>query len=42
LEQAQLKLSNTIIRSPVTGIVGRRRIEVGQNVAPLIDCYRSN
>ena len=32
LEQAQLNLSNTIIRSPATGIVGKRRIEVGQNV----------
>jgi len=32
LEQAQLNLSNTIIRSPTTGIVGKRRVEVGQNV----------
>ena len=32
LEEAQLNLSNTIIRSPATGIVGKRRIEVGQNV----------
>jgi membrane fusion protein (multidrug efflux system) len=32
LEQAQLNLSNTIIRSPAIGIVGKRRIEVGQNV----------
>ena len=32
LEQAQLNLSYTIIRSPVTGIVGKRRAEVGQNV----------
>jgi membrane fusion protein, multidrug efflux system len=32
LEQAQLNLSNTIIRSPATGIVGKRRIEIGQNV----------
>jgi membrane fusion protein (multidrug efflux system) len=32
LEQAQLNLNNTIIRSPATGIVGKRRIEVGQNV----------
>jgi membrane fusion protein, multidrug efflux system len=32
LEQAQLNLSYTIIRSPVTGIVGKRRIEVGQSV----------
>ena len=33
LEQAQLNLGNTIIRSPVTGIVGKRRIEAGQNVS---------
>jgi multidrug resistance efflux pump len=33
LEQAQLNLSYTIIRSPVTGIIGRRRVEVGQNVS---------
>jgi membrane fusion protein (multidrug efflux system) len=32
LEQAQLNLSNTIIRSPTTGIIGKRRVEVGQNV----------
>jgi membrane fusion protein (multidrug efflux system) len=32
LEQAQLNLSNTIIRSPATGIVGKTRVEVGQNV----------
>jgi membrane fusion protein (multidrug efflux system) len=32
LEQAQLNLDNTIIRSPATGVVGKRRIEVGQNV----------
>jgi membrane fusion protein, multidrug efflux system len=32
LEQAQLNLDNTIIRSPETGTVGKRRIEVGQNV----------
>jgi membrane fusion protein (multidrug efflux system) len=32
LEQAQLNLSNTIIRSPATGIVGKSRIEVGENV----------
>ena len=32
LEQAQLRLSFTVIRSPVTGIVGKRRVEVGQNV----------
>jgi membrane fusion protein, multidrug efflux system len=33
LEQGQLNLSYTIIRSSVTGIVGKRRIEVGQNVS---------
>jgi membrane fusion protein (multidrug efflux system) len=33
LEQAQLNLSYTIIRSSVTGVVGKRRIEVGQNVS---------
>jgi membrane fusion protein (multidrug efflux system) len=33
LEQAQLRLSYTIIRSPVTGIIGKRRVEVGQNVS---------
>jgi membrane fusion protein (multidrug efflux system) len=32
LEQAQLNLNNTIIRSPTAGIIGKRRIEVGQNV----------
>src|SRR4029077_12003147 len=30
--QAQLNLSYTIIRSPVTGIIGKRNVEVGQNV----------
>ncbi len=33
LEQAQLDLSNTIIRSPAAGVVGNRRIEAGQNVS---------
>jgi membrane fusion protein (multidrug efflux system) len=33
LQQAQLNLSNTIIRSPATGVVGKRRIEAGQNVS---------
>jgi membrane fusion protein (multidrug efflux system) len=33
LELAQLNLSYTIVRSPVTGIVGRRRLEVGQSVS---------
>jgi membrane fusion protein (multidrug efflux system) len=32
LEQAQLDLRNTVIRSPATGVVGKRRIEAGQNV----------
>jgi membrane fusion protein (multidrug efflux system) len=32
LEQAELNLSYTIIRSPITGVVGRRHLEVGQNV----------
>jgi membrane fusion protein (multidrug efflux system) len=31
VEQSQLNVSYTIIRSPVTGMVGKRRIEVGQN-----------
>jgi membrane fusion protein (multidrug efflux system) len=33
LEKAQLNLSYTMLRSPVTGIVGRRRLEVGQSVS---------
>ena len=33
LEQAQLNLNYTIIRSPVTGIVGKKSVEVGQNVS---------
>jgi membrane fusion protein, multidrug efflux system len=32
LEQAELNLSYTIIRSPVTGIVGKKNAEIGQNV----------
>ena len=32
LDQADLNLSYTVIRSPVTGIVGKRTVEVGQNV----------
>jgi membrane fusion protein (multidrug efflux system) len=32
LAQADLNLSYTIIRSPVDGIVGRKSVEVGQNV----------
>ena len=33
LAQAQLNFSYTIIRSPVTGIIGRKSVEVGQNVS---------
>ena len=33
LAQAQLNLGYTIIRSPVTGILGKRQLEVGQNVS---------
>jgi membrane fusion protein (multidrug efflux system) len=33
LAQAELNLSYTIIRSPVTGIIGKRTVEVGQNVS---------
>ena len=33
LAQAQLNLSYTVILSPVTGIVGKRSVEVGQNVS---------
>jgi len=33
LEQAELNLSYTIIRSPVTGIVGKKNVEIGQNVS---------
>jgi len=32
VDQAQLNLSYTIIRSPITGIVVKRRVERGQNV----------
>ena len=32
LDQAELNLSYTVIRSPVTGIVGKRTVEAGQNV----------
>ena len=31
--QAELNLNYTVIRSPVTGIVGKRNVEVGQNVS---------
>jgi membrane fusion protein (multidrug efflux system) len=33
LDQAELNLSYTVIRSPVNGIVGRRSAEIGQNVS---------
>jgi membrane fusion protein (multidrug efflux system) len=33
LAQADLNLSYTLVRSPVTGIVGKRSVEVGQNVS---------
>ena len=33
LEQAELNLSYTVVSSPVTGIVGKRTAEVGQNVS---------
>ena len=33
LAQAQLNFSYTIIRSPVTGIIGKKTVEVGQNVS---------
>ncbi len=32
LDQADLNLSYTVVRSPVTGIIGRKTVEVGQNV----------
>jgi membrane fusion protein (multidrug efflux system) len=32
LDQADLNLSYTIVRSPVTGIIGKKTVEVGQNV----------
>jgi membrane fusion protein, multidrug efflux system len=32
LAQTELNLSYTVIRSPVTGIVGKKTVEVGQNV----------
>jgi len=34
LEQAQLNLSYTLITAPRNGIVGRKAVEVGQNIAP--------
>jgi membrane fusion protein (multidrug efflux system) len=33
LEQAQLNLGYTIIRSPVNGIIGKKSAEIGQNVS---------
>jgi membrane fusion protein (multidrug efflux system) len=33
LAQAQLNFSYSIIRSPVTGIIGKKTVEVGQNVS---------
>jgi membrane fusion protein (multidrug efflux system) len=33
LDQADLNLTYTVIRSPVTAIVGRKTVEVGQNVS---------
>jgi membrane fusion protein, multidrug efflux system len=33
LAQAELNFSHTVICSPVTGIVGKSRVEVGQNVS---------
>lgn len=33
LDQADLNLSYTIVRSPVNGIVGKKSVEVGQNVS---------
>jgi membrane fusion protein, multidrug efflux system len=32
MDQAQLNLAYTLIRSPVTGIIGKKSVEVGQNV----------
>jgi membrane fusion protein (multidrug efflux system) len=31
-DQAELNLSYTVVRSPVTGIIGKKTVEVGQNV----------
>jgi len=33
LDQAELNLSYTLVRSPVTGIIGKKTVEVGQNVS---------
>jgi membrane fusion protein, multidrug efflux system len=32
IAQAELNLSYTVIRSPVTGIIGKKNVEIGQNV----------
>jgi membrane fusion protein, multidrug efflux system len=34
LDQAKLNLSYTTVVAPVTGIVGKKTVEVGQNIAP--------
>jgi len=33
LDQAELNFSYTVVRSPVTGIIGKKTVEVGQNVS---------
>src|ERR1700730_17601176 len=33
LDQAELNLGYTVVRSPVTGIIGKKTVEVGQNVS---------
>jgi membrane fusion protein (multidrug efflux system) len=33
LDQADLNLSYTVVRSPVTGIIGKKTVEIGQNVS---------
>ena len=33
LDQAELNLSYTVVRAPVTGIIGKKTVEVGQNVS---------
>jgi membrane fusion protein, multidrug efflux system len=33
LAQTKLNLSHTVIRSPVTGIIGKKTVEVGQNIS---------
>ncbi len=34
VKQAQLNLEYTIVKSPVDGVIGRKSVEVGQNVQP--------